>query len=942
MRFTFQASKFKSARAWCALTLTVLFGLAFLSVRSPADEPSKKQNEKEVVAQAAAALYEGIREEVLPNGLHVYLKPVPESPVVTTMVAYRVGSADENLDHTGLSHYLEHLMFKGTEKIMPGDIDRLTLRNGGANNAATSEDHTIYHFDFAADRWEKALEVEADRMRNIRIDARHEFEQEKGAVIAELEQGEDQPWDIETKMILPVLFGNGPYGHPVIGERDQVRGATANVIKSHYDKWYYPNNASLVVCGGFDPDKALAKIKELFGPLPKGDLPERKPAVEVKRKGPVHKEMVSKFESPRLLLGYNTVRTGHPDFYVLEVIKGLLASGKTGRLYRRMVEQDQLAVDVGCSAYGGRYPGWFELNVELLKGKELKQTENVVLEELKKLADKPVEAAELKRVIQGIVAAAVFSRESVHGLADSIAQGVTTNDLDYLKTYLTRIQAVSAEDVQRVARTYFDPEQRVVVRSLPQQGARRNNAIGKQEEGTAMAGRGSAGVGSSAAHRLLRRLDSGGNALASLKDAKRIELPNGLVLLLYENRRLPIVSAGAVLRHVLLHEDASKAGVAALTGSLLDEGTTRHSGQEIAEMIENVGGSLSLSEAGGTVKVLSSDRSLGLGLLFECLMQANFPDEAFKRKKLQQLSNIDDSERQPDRKAQMVYHRLVYGQHPLGRPTLGTRKTVEGLTEADCREFYRKVFLPNNTIVAIVGDFDSKQVVDEVTRLTAEWQKAELSEPKLPEVEKPEHFSEHLVMMPQAAQLHFLMGHVGIRRNNPDYYKLLVMDYVLGTGPGFTDRLSSRLRDREGLGYTVSANITDSAGLEPGLFTCYIGTTPPSFARVKQIFLEELARIRKEKPSEEEVEDAKKYLLGSLPFRLTTNDRIAGMLLNVERYQLGLGYLDDYRKAVSSVTAEQVHEVAQKYIDPEHMVLVAAGALDKDGKPLPQLAPPKK
>ena len=159
--------------------------------------------------RAAAALYEGIRTETLPNGLRVYLKPVPGAATVTTMVAYKVGSSDEDLDNTGLSHYLEHLMFKGTDKIMPGDIDRVTLRNGGQNNAYTSEDYTIYHFDFAADRWEVALEIEADRMRNLRIDAKHEFEQEKGAVVSELEMDEDQLYDLESKTIVPLLFALG-------------------------------------------------------------------------------------------------------------------------------------------------------------------------------------------------------------------------------------------------------------------------------------------------------------------------------------------------------------------------------------------------------------------------------------------------------------------------------------------------------------------------------------------------------------------------------------------------------------------------------------------------------------------------------------------------------------------------------------------------------------
>src|SRR6516164_4480264 len=245
--------------------------------------------------RAASALYEGIRVEKLANGLTVYLKPIKGSPVVTTMTAYRVGAADENLDATGLSHYLEHLMFKGTDKLAPGDIDRLTLRNGGHNNAYTSEDYTIYYFDFAADRWDAALQIEADRMRNLRIDAKHEFQQEKGAVIEELRRNEDSPWDLEEKAILPLLFGKTmPYGHPVIGEREHVRGATAEVIKAHYDRWYHPNNASLIVVGGFDADKALARIKELFGSIKSAELPERKKAETPKRGKPTHHEFTSK------------------------------------------------------------------------------------------------------------------------------------------------------------------------------------------------------------------------------------------------------------------------------------------------------------------------------------------------------------------------------------------------------------------------------------------------------------------------------------------------------------------------------------------------------------------------------------------------------------------------------------------------------------------------
>jgi zinc protease len=551
------------------------------------------------------------------------------------------------------------------------------------------------------------------------------------------------------------------------------------------------------------------------------------------------------------------------------------------------------------------------------------------LAELQALREQPVSAAELKRVKERLLAGTIFGRESVHALADSIARGVTTNNLEFLKNSLPRLQAVTAQDVQDAARKYFKPDQSVVVWSVPKAAAQTQasaKGLRRLTQAARFAGKDKKEVGNSA---------------LSLQKAKRVELPNGLTLLLFENHRLPIVVMDALLRRVRVQEPEDKAGVASLVGDLLDEGTTQHTGPQIAEMIENVGGSLSAGASGIDVKVLAPDRSLGLGVLLECLTQANFPQDAFAREKAQQLSAIADAERQPELRAQMEYRRLAYGKHPYGRPMLGRREMVQALTPEDCRNFYRRVFVPNNTMLAIVGDFDGKEVLDEVTRLTADWKKSPLPKPELPAVEKPKQFTTEIITMPAAAQLHFFMGQAGIRRDNPDYFKLLVMDYVLGTGPGFTDRLSARLRDREGLGYTVSANITSSAAEEPGLFTCYIGTRPEFFARVKGLFLEEIERLRQAKPKDQEVEDVKKYLTGSLAFQLTTNERIAAQLLLIERYHLGLNYLDEYRKAVNAVTPEEVEEMARKYLDPKHMVLVTAGALDATGKPLDKLPTPK-
>jgi zinc protease len=366
---------------------------------------------------------------------------------------------------------------------------------------------------------------------------------------------------------------------------------------------------------------------------------------------------------------------------------------------------------------------------------------------------------------------------------------------------------------------------------------------------------------------------------------------------------------------------------------LLQEGTTKHSGPEIADLIEGVGGALELSSAGGTVKVLSPNRSLGLGLLLECLTQPAFAKDSFQREQAQLLSTLRDQETQPEEVASRAFEAAVFGKHPRGRPPLGTVKTVEALKPADCAAFHAKVFSPTNTTLAVVGDFDSQTVAKEIVKLTADWKKTALEAPEYPKVTKPKEFTQKIIPMPESAQLHFYMGHVGVRRDNPDFYKLLVMDYVLGVGPGFTDRLSARLRDREGLAYTVTGAITRSADLEPGAFTCYIGTDNENFELVKKEFLEELNRIRDEAPKPEEVEDAKTYLVGNQAMHFTTSAEVAGQILYVERYHLGADYLSDYRKAVMAVTPEDVQAVAKKYLDPEHMVLVAAGAVNAKGKP---------
>jgi len=900
-----------------------LFAATIPAFASAADPAARAKADADL-ARTAQNMFASLKPVTLENGLQVYLLPVKNAPTVTTMVAYRVGSADEEKDQTGLSHYLEHLMFKGTDKLMPGDVDRATQRNGGSNNAYTSEDMTVYHFDFAADRWQIALQIEADRMRNVKIDAKHEFEQEKGAVIAELAGGEDQPWGLEFKKVLPLLYPkDSPYSHPVIGEEKHVRDATAEIIKRHYDKWYHPNNASLIVVGGFDADAALMKIKDLFGSIPKGDLPKRKTATfHPDRKEPSRTEFASKFDVPRVMLGFNTVPVGSPEDPVFDVISNVLGDGKTSRLYRKLVETERLASEVFAYNNTGRYPGWFSVNAELLKGKDRAKTEAILFAELEKLAAEPISDEELTRARRKILAGFVFSRESVHSLADAISKAsIYTNGGDaagFYGDYLKRLAALTKDDIQSAAKKYLAKKSSVVVWSVP-----------KDEKKTGSAPRLRVRDAAARADR-----EPAGGTPFSLTSAKRTVLPNGLVVITLEDHRLPVIVASLAIKDVSLREPAAQSGIAYFTGGLLEEGTDKRTGPEIAALIEDTGGSMSLASSGGSLKVLTPDTDLGLGLFFECLSRPNFPADALERQRDQQLSAIDDAETQPRNRASALFKKLVYGNHPYARPSLGKKELVAKFTAADCKAFHASVIAPNNAILVLVGDFDNAAMLKKVEDLTKDWKPTKDAKPVPLAPPKADKVNEQIVSDPNAAQCHMYLGHLGITRQNPDYYKLLVMDNVLGTGPGFTDRLSATLRDRQGLAYTVNATIAMGAGNEIGTFTGFIGTSAKDFIQARDGFVTEIAKIRDAEPTAQEVDDAKKYLLGNLPFKFTTMSAVAGQLLAAEQYGLGFDFLEKYRKEVEAVTPADVQAVAKKYLHPKALTIVAVGPIDKDGKPL--------
>jgi zinc protease len=404
---------------------------------------------------------EDVTRTVLSNGLVVLTKEVHTSPIVTSMIWYRVGSRNEEMGHTGKSHFLEHMLFKGTERFKKGEIDLLTLKNGGGNNAFTSHDFTAYYFSFASDRWEVALEMEADRMANCAFDP-EEFEAEKKVVIEELKTGLDSPWGLLLQELEATAYKIHPYHSPIVGWLQDVERATVESQQAYYRRFYHPNNATLVVVGDFDTADVLKKIEHAFGSIPAGPEPGAMVLHEPPQRG--ERRIVVRWRSkvPRLAIAYHVPEIAHPDTYALQVLAVVLAEGKASRMYQRMVEREQTVTFVSAEFGESRDPSLFHIRAEARGEHTIDEIETSIYDELANVEANGVTAHELDRAKHQIEAHFILSRERTLDQAILLGQIETLYGLDYIDSYLQRINDVTSEDIARVCGRYLNENNRTV------------------------------------------------------------------------------------------------------------------------------------------------------------------------------------------------------------------------------------------------------------------------------------------------------------------------------------------------------------------------------------------------------------------------------------------------------------------------------------------------
>ena len=420
--------------------------------------------------RAAAAASINSSTHLLENGLKVVLVEDHKSPVAVFQIWYKVGAKDEVTGKTGLSHLLEHMMFKGTKNYGKGEFSRIVARNGGQENAFTSKDYTAYFEKFASDRLELSLELESDRMQNLLLDPQ-ECELEAKVVREERRSStDDDPTSATVEDLYAAAFKVHPYHSPTIGWMTDLEHITRGDLLAHYRRYYVPNNAVIVVVGDFDSKQLLAGIKKYFGAIPPGQPPPARRIVEPEQRGERRVIVRRPAQLPFIIMGYHTPNLTHPDSYPLAVLENILASGKSSRLYRELVYNRQLALYTGAN-YGriSEDPDLFYFFASPRPGKDIAELEKQIRRQIELIQQEPVSDEELQKAKNQVEADFILHQDSIFYQAMQIGQLESIGvDHHYLARFVNKIRNVTKQDLQRVARKYLVADNCTVAILIPE------------------------------------------------------------------------------------------------------------------------------------------------------------------------------------------------------------------------------------------------------------------------------------------------------------------------------------------------------------------------------------------------------------------------------------------------------------------------------------------
>jgi zinc protease len=856
------------------LSAALLLGM--VNLKAASSEPSSVINFPPSTAQ----------KWILPNGLTIIVQEDHSAPVASVQAWCATGSIyeDQHLG-AGLSHILEHMLFKGTKTRSNNEIAQKIQDVGGYINAYTSFDRTVFWIDVPKDGVTTALDILADAMMNSTLPP-VEYQKEQEVIRREFAMNLDEPDRVATLLLFATAYQRHPYRLPVIGDIEIYNQLTQEQVMQYYKTRYVPNNLTFLVVGDVDAQKVRQQLTELFKPYPEKSLQPVFVPAEPPQLGrrEVHQEFST--ELTHLSLAWHIPEVTNPDVPALDLLSTVLGDGRSSRLYQRVREEAGLAFGISAFSYTPGDPGLFGIDatVDPKKRDAAEQLALRIVDEVKQTGVTAEELAKAKKITLGHHLGALTT---MRGQASDIGSNwLLTRDLNFSRHYLDAVQKVTLDDIKRVAANYLTENNLTVVSLNP-----KGSLTGKAETEKPVA----AG------------------------EIQKFDLSNGLRLLVREDPRLPLVGMGAVFRGGLLAETPQTNGITRLMAKVLLKGTKTRTAEQIANEIEAAGGSIS-SDAGNnsfsvSVDVMKPDVKLGVDLLADVLLNATFPEKAVAREKEIQIAAIQQEEEQLTSVARNLLRQALFPQHPYALRSNGSVESVQRLTQKDLLDFRDRYVAAKNGVIYVFGDVKAADVKQLVEQLLSKMKPGALAltdaKPSMP-LGKPETVEKRK----DKAQGVIMVGFRGASLSSPDRYALELIDEA---SSDLGSRFFVRIREQMGLAYYVGAS--QMQGLVPGLFAFYLGTDPQKIEPVKTALLDEIHKLASDGLSPEELARAKKKLIGQQEIANQSNDAFGYHCALDEIYGLGFDYYKRLEHDVNAVTLDDVKLVAAKYFRDQPYVL---------------------
>ena len=822
----------------------------------------------------------------LDNGQTVVIQEEHNNPIVTIDTWIRTGSVDENDTKSGVSHFLEHLFFKGTKAHPAGEFDKLLESKGAVINAATSKDFTHYYIVIPSKFFDLALSLHADMLLNPQI-PRKELEKERKVVLEEISKNENDPDRKLYRNLTSMMYTGHPYKREVIGSSNIIETIRREEILEYYNSHYAPSNMVTVIVGDVNTDDVLRKISQNFVSEPR----KIEKNTFKREKALTEKQMYTEkadVNSGYMLIGFRGVPIADNDTYALDVLATILGDGRSSKLYQSIKENKQLAYSIGASNSSLRDDGIFYVSAQFTPG-NVEKVEKAIFAEIEQVKKYGVTDKELAIGKSIIEKDTYYSRESVSNIATGIGYTLTlTDNPDYYRNYLDNIAKVTADDVKRVANKYLSENKAAVSILLPKDD--------KCE------------VKTSATTPLKEPVLNEENGNYS-----SYTLGNNAKLLLTENDANDILAIEILIKGGDFLEKIP--GTAALTAGLMKQGSDKYTSAELAKILDENGIKISFSSASDyfviSLLTTKSKEKLALELLDETINHPKFDDYELEKKRAEMLQKIKQSEDEPLMLAVDELKSLIYANSVYGNSNIVLEKSLPKITRNDVVEFYKKLFNPNNIIISVNGKIDRPLLQESFGKMFVNNSQPafEYSSVSIPPLTA---YKENFVHKPELKTSWLLLGWRtdGIL-NEKDYAVFEVIDTILGSG--MSSRLFRNIREQEGLAYQLGS--TYSPKVKSGVFLTYIGTNPDTVERSKTKILTEIERLKKEFVSEKELRDAKDRITGSYIIGLETNAEKAMMcaydeLLGKQLYRSG-----EYLKLIESVTVSDIIEVSNKYLN---------------------------